>query len=110
MNILEISNLTKTYNLFKSVELSNVSFSLKKGECLCLVGESGSGKTTLLRLIAGLSEANYGKISLCGQDLLGIAAPQRAIGYAFQTFNLYPHLGIDENLRYSLNLLGYDKD
>lgn len=110
VNILEISNLTKTYNLFKSVELSNVSFSLKKGECLCLVGESGSGKTTLLRLIAGLSEANYGKISLCGQDLLGIAAPQRAIGYAFQTFNLYPHLGIDENLRYSLNLLGYDKD
>ena len=90
VNILEISNLTKTYNLFKSVELSNVSFSLKKGECLCLVGESGSGKTTLLRLIAGLSEANYGKISLCGQDLLGI--------------------GIDENLRYSLNLLGYDKD
>ena len=103
--ILEIKNLSKSYDAGKKKPaLSDISFSMNKGEVICLVGPSGSGKSTLLRCIAGLEEADNGEIVLLGDlnihqyDAVAIEAIRENVSFVFQDYNLWPHKTVMENI------------
>ncbi len=84
--------------------LSDVSFTIKAGELFCLLGPSGCGKTTLLRSTAGLEDITSGKIMYGDKDISSIPPFRRNIGMVFQSFALYPHMSIFENVAYGLKI------
>lgn len=116
MEILKVQNLCKIYgggeNAVKA--LTDVSFSMEKGEFAAVVGASGSGKSTLLNCIGGLDEPTGGKIFLNGEDMLSMNEGQRTIfrrrniGFVFQSFQLVPELNVEQNIVFPL-LLDYRK-
>ena len=88
---------------FGSVEaLRGASFQAEPGEFFALLGPSGAGKTTLLRIIAGIDQADRGRVLLDGRDVGDLPVRQRDTAMVFQTFALYPHLSTFENLAYPL--------
>jgi ABC-type Fe3+/spermidine/putrescine transport system ATPase subunit len=95
---LEVINLTRSYGSF-SVSLD---LSVEKGETLVLVGPSGSGKTTALNLIAGLAEAETGKVIINGEDVSALPCWKRNISLVFQDLALFPHLDVGGNIAYGL--------
>ncbi|RLF17121.1 MAG: heme ABC exporter ATP-binding protein CcmA [Thermoprotei archaeon] len=99
MNYLEIRNITKCYGTI--VALRNVSFSVKRGEYLCILGPTGAGKTTLLKVIAGLLKPDEGRIYLEGNDITDMPPEERGIVYMPQGYALFPHLTVWENVAYS---------
>ena len=86
------------------VVLDQVSLAVKPGEFVTLLGPSGCGKTTLLRLIAGLDEADSGRIAISGADVTGIKAHLRPVHTVFQSYALFPHLSVFENVAFGLRL------
>lgn len=114
MEILRVQNLCKTYGDGEGAvkALTDVSFSMKKGEFAVVVGASGSGKSTLLNCIGGLDQPTSGSITLNGEDLLSMNERQRTvfrrrnIGFIFQSFQLIPELNVEQNMMFPL-LLDY---
>ncbi|MEE9374182.1 MAG: ABC transporter ATP-binding protein [Saprospiraceae bacterium] len=112
--ILEVSNLSKVYKSGSKdlTVLSEINFSLKKGEKISIVGPSGSGKTTLLGLCAGLDKATTGQVFLAGADLKNLSEDEKAavrnksVGFIFQNFQLIPTLTALENVMIPLELQG----
>ncbi|MEA2071162.1 MAG: ABC transporter ATP-binding protein [Asgard group archaeon] len=100
MPTIKVTNLTKHFE--DSIAIQDISFTLKDGELLTLLGPSGSGKTTLLRLIAGLIKPDEGKIFFDNQDISDIPTEERNIGFVFQSFALFPHLTVLENIAFGL--------
>ncbi|RWZ52285.1 ABC transporter ATP-binding protein [Halobacillus fulvus] len=96
--VLEANDLTKQFH--KERILNRVQFQLKKGEVLSIVGPSGSGKTTLLRTLAGLEKPTEGTLSMSGHDITEKKANERSIGLVFQQPLLFPHMTVEENIRY----------
>lgn len=86
------------------VALDNVSLSVRKGEFFSLLGPSGCGKTTLLRLIAGLDHPDTGEIRLCGRTAAGWPAHQRPVNTVFQSYALFPHLTVWDNVAFGLRM------
>lgn len=84
--------------------LKDVSFTIKSGELFCLLGPSGCGKTTLLRSTAGLESISSGKMMYGDVDISTIPPYKRNIGMVFQSFALYPHMSIFENVAYGLRV------
>ncbi|HRV24054.1 MAG TPA: ABC transporter ATP-binding protein, partial [Sphaerochaeta sp.] len=84
--------------------LKDVSFSIEPGELFCLLGPSGCGKTTLLRATAGLETITSGHILYGDMDMTSIPPFRRNIGMVFQSFALYPHMNIFENVAYGLRV------
>ncbi len=107
MSGLTIENVTKRYGAVTAVKDVNLHFN--KGEMICFLGPSGCGKTTLLRMIAGLEEATEGTISFEGRDLTHVPVHQRNIGMVFQSFALFPHLSVGENIGYSMKIRGHSR-
>src|SRR5262252_2475465 len=108
MDKLVVSNIHK--RLGANDVLKGVSFELRRGEVVALLGPSGSGKTTLLRLIAGLDSPNQGRIVL-GEKLFfdsenrtEVPAEQRNLGLVFQSYALWPHRAVFDNVAYGLRL------
>ena len=101
---LVIENVTKKFGAFTAVADVNLHF--KSGEMICFLGPSGCGKTTLLRVIAGLESPTEGTISFDGQNLTSIPVHQRNVGMVFQSFALFPHLSVGENIAYSMRVRG----
>lgn len=105
--ILEVNNLTKSFDQGKSYALKNLNFHIDRGHICAVVGESGSGKTTLIRLIAGLENPDQGEIILNNHlvsSLKKVVAPEkRNIGMVFQEYALFPHLNVMDNVIYGLN-------
>jgi len=100
--ILEVRNLSNRYE--GQPLLQNVSFSLEKGEILCLLGPSGSGKTTLLRLIAGLEGEDAGSIHFQGCDMKLVPSHKRNFGMMFQEYALFPHKSVQQNVSFGLEM------
>ena len=76
---------------------------------VCFLGPSGCGKTTLLRMIAGLEEPTSGSITMDGRDMTRVPVHQRDIGMVFQSFALFPHLTVAENITYSMRIRGHSR-
>src|SRR5262245_60421523 len=82
----------------------DVALDVAPGEFLTLLGPSGCGKTTTLRMIAGYEMPDEGRIRFGDQDVTGIPANQRNIGFVFQNYALFPHLSVFENVAYGLRV------
>ncbi|CAH2895715.1 MAG: ABC-type spermidine/putrescine transport systems, ATPase components [uncultured Paraburkholderia sp.] len=108
MDKLSVDNLFLSYG--DNPILKGVSFELNPGEVVCLLGASGSGKTTLLRAVAGLEQPSSGRIELDGKAFFDGAAhvdlpvEQRSLGLVFQSYALWPHRTVADNVGYGLKL------
>lgn len=109
---LEANNLTKKFGSGKEsvTAVDDVSFTINEGELFALLGESGCGKTTTLRMIAGLEKVSGGTILFSGQDFTHVPTNKRGIGMVFQSYALYPHMTIFENVAYGLRVRGTSKE
>ncbi|MGZ3304516.1 MAG: sulfate/molybdate ABC transporter ATP-binding protein [Asticcacaulis sp.] len=99
---LIVNNITKSFTNFAA--LNDVTFEARPGEFLALLGPSGSGKTTLLRLLAGLDSPDSGSISFEGEDFLRLNARDRRIGMVFQSYALFRHMTVAQNIAFGLNV------
>jgi spermidine/putrescine transport system ATP-binding protein len=97
-----IRDIEKFFGDFQA--LKSVSLDINKGEFYSLLGPSGCGKTTLLRIIAGFEEPTGGAVLLDGRDVIPIAANKRPVNTVFQTYALFPHLSVFENVAFPLRL------
>jgi spermidine/putrescine transport system ATP-binding protein len=88
----------------RTTALHEVSLQIRRGEFFSLLGPSGCGKTTLLRLIAGLDFPDEGSLRLSGRDALAIPAHQRAVNTVFQSYALFPHLNVRDNVAFGLRM------
>ena len=86
--------------------LHNLDLTVCDGECVALLGPSGCGKSTALRLIAGLDQPESGSISIDGSEMNNVPAEDRRIGMVFQSYALFPHLSVRENLELGLRMRG----
>jgi putative spermidine/putrescine transport system ATP-binding protein len=84
--------------------LDGLSLTLAPGELVALLGPSGCGKTTALRLVAGLEEANSGRVMFGGKDVTGLPASKRDVGMVFQAYSLFPHMTAEQNVTFGLQL------
>lgn len=105
---LEISHLVKKFDEVRAVD--DVSLTINKGEIFALLGSSGCGKSTLLRMLAGFETPTSGKIVLGGQDLIGLAPYERPINMMFQSYALFPHMSVWDNVAFGLRRAGAGKD
>ncbi|NMG36554.1 ATP-binding cassette domain-containing protein [Azoarcus sp. TTM-91] len=101
---LEIRNLHKSFA--GQVALERIDLALDGAEFVCLLGPSGCGKTTLLRIIAGLLAADRGSIRLNGRDLAAVPTRERGFGIVFQSYSLFPHMTVAQNVGYGLAIRG----
>ncbi|MFK7995807.1 MAG: ABC transporter ATP-binding protein [Granulosicoccus sp.] len=107
MSELVLKRLHKRFGTSTAVEPTDLTF--RSGELTALLGPSGCGKTTLLRMIAGLEKPSSGNIMLDGIDITEQPAHQRKFGMVFQSFALFPHLSVIENVVYALTIAGIPK-
>ncbi|HET6683545.1 MAG TPA: sn-glycerol-3-phosphate ABC transporter ATP-binding protein UgpC [Gaiella sp.] len=103
MATIEIDHVTKVFGN-DVVAVDDISLSIQDGEFLVLVGPSGCGKSTLLRMLAGLEEVTAGAIRIDGKDVTDLAPRHRDIAMVFQSYALYPHMTVRENLGYGLKV------
>jgi len=101
MSIL-LENVSKRYG--EQTVVNNVSLEIKDGEFFVLLGSSGSGKTTVLNIIAGLADAEEGRVLLHGKDVTHLATQKRNVGFVFQNYALYPHMNVYKNMAFGLKL------
>lgn len=108
---LEINNLTKVYDDGGDgvVAVDDMNIDVADGEFLVFVGPSGCGKTTTLRSIAGLEEITEGNLIIDGENVNGQAPRERDVAMVFQTYALYPHMSVYENMEYPLKVRGMEK-
>jgi multiple sugar transport system ATP-binding protein len=93
-----------------AVAVAALDLEVSDGEFLVLVGPSGSGKTTVLRMVGGLEEATAGEIRIGGRDVTGLAPRDRDIAMVFQTYALYPHMTVAQNMAFGLKLRKAPRD
>ena len=89
--------------------LKSINLEIKRGEFIALLGSSGCGKTTLLRTVAGFNHPNSGKINVAGKDLTSLAPDKRGMALVFQSYALWPHMSVEQNIGYGLRIRGEDK-
>ena len=108
MAYLELKNIKKSFgevDIIKGVDLQ-----IQKGEFIVFVGPSGCGKSTLLRLIAGLEPITSGSLMLDGKDITWAPSGKRDLAMVFQSYALYPHMSVADNMSFALKLAGVAKD
>jgi multiple sugar transport system ATP-binding protein len=108
MAYLELKSIKKSFgdvNIIKGVDLE-----IQKGEFIVFVGPSGCGKSTLLRLIAGLEPITSGNLLLDGKDITWAPSGKRDLAMVFQSYALYPHMSVYDNMSFALKLAGVSKD
>jgi spermidine/putrescine transport system ATP-binding protein len=100
--LLSIRNVAKSFG--RNLVLRNVSLEIAEGEFLTILGESGSGKTTLLRIVAGFESASSGELWMGGERLDHQPPYRRRVNTVFQSYALFPHLTVEENVGYGLRV------
>jgi putrescine transport system ATP-binding protein len=105
---IRIESVTKKFGEF--VAVSDVSLSIYQGEIFCLLGGSGCGKTTLLRMLAGFEAPTSGRIFIDGQDMAGVPPYRRPVNMMFQSYALFPHMTVEQNVAFGLKQDGVPKD
>ena len=107
-NIVELDGVEKHFG--EVAALDGVSAQIREGEFFSLLGPSGCGKTTLLRLIAGFEQPTKGNITIDGSQMHGVEANERPTNMVFQSYAIFPHLNVEENVGYGLKRLNLGKD
>jgi multiple sugar transport system ATP-binding protein len=105
---LKITNLYKRYGTVEI--LKDINLDIQSGEFIVFVGPSGCGKSTLLRCISGLESITSGTLEIDGRVVNEVAPSKRGIAMVFQSYALYPHMTVFDNMAYSLKLLGMPRD
>ena len=105
---VEFSKVQKSYD-GESLVVKDLNLSVGKGEFLTMLGPSGSGKTTCLMMLAGFETATHGEILLDGRPINNIPPHKRGIGMVFQNYALFPHMTVNENLAFPLEVRGQGK-
>jgi putative spermidine/putrescine transport system ATP-binding protein len=101
---IRLEDLSRRYGAVRA--LDGLSLTLASGELVALLGPSGCGKTTALRLVAGLEDANSGRVVIGGRDVTGLPANRRDVGMVFQAYSLFPHMTARQNVAFGLRLHG----
>lgn len=104
---VEFRNVSKKYGTVAAV--NDVSFTIDPGKLVTLLGPSGCGKTTTLRLIAGLEMATSGSITIGGRDVTNLSASDRDVSMVFQSYALFPHMSVLDNVAYGPTVSGIPK-
>jgi sulfate transport system ATP-binding protein len=99
---IEVHHLSKRYGRFQAVQ--DVSFEVGAGQLVALLGPSGSGKSTILRIIAGLEEADTGRVILTGEEATRLPVQQRGVGFVFQHYALFRHMTVRDNIAFGLKV------
>ena len=109
---IEVRGVRKVFGAGENavVALATVSVSIRENEFFTLLGPSGCGKTTLLRLIAGFDYPSAGEILLYGDDIAGLPPYKRPVSTVFQSYALFPHMTVAENIGFGLEMLNRPKD
>jgi iron(III) transport system ATP-binding protein len=102
------NNVTKVYGK-DVVAVDNINLKIEAGKLVTLLGPSGCGKTTTLRMIAGLEMATKGSIFIGDSDVTLLPATDRDVSMVFQSYALFPHMSVMENVAYGLGFSGFDK-
>ena len=105
---LRIQALVKRFD--DAVAVDSVSLDIQQGEIFALLGSSGCGKSTLLRMLAGFEKPTSGTILLQGEDLTGFAPNDRPVNMMFQSYALFPHLNVWDNVAFGLRRDGLPKE
>jgi spermidine/putrescine transport system ATP-binding protein len=110
-NAIDVRAISKIFGEgdYRVVALDRVSISIRENEFFTLLGPSGCGKTTLLRLIAGFDFPNEGEILLHGEDIAPLPPFRRPVNTVFQSYALFPHMTVGENIAFGLEMLGTPK-
>jgi spermidine/putrescine transport system ATP-binding protein len=102
--VVQLRNVTKVYD--GQHALKDVSLDVYRGEFLTILGPSGCGKTTILRLVAGFEGATSGIVSIDGQDVTNLPPERRNVNTVFQSYALFPHMNVFENVAFGLRMKG----
>jgi spermidine/putrescine transport system ATP-binding protein len=104
---IEVKSVSKNFGVYQA--LKSVSFDIGTNEFFTMLGPSGCGKTTLLRMIAGFDSPNSGTILLNGRPVVDIPPHRRHVNTVFQSYALFPHMTVEQNIAYGLENLGWEK-
>ncbi|WP_230374230.1 ABC transporter ATP-binding protein [Pontivivens ytuae] len=104
---LRIRNVVKEFDGVRAVD--DVSLDIRRNELFCLLGGSGSGKSTLLRMLAGFEQPTSGAIEIEGRDMVGVDPADRPVNMMFQSYALFPHMSVADNVAYGLKRMGVAK-
>jgi len=107
MSGLQLDSVIKRYG--ETQVIHGVDLQIEDGEFCVFVGPSGCGKSTLLRMVAGLEETSKGQISIGGRDVTHLDPAERGVAMVFQTYALYPHMSVAENMGFGLKMTGHPK-
>ncbi len=102
MSFLTLADVSKSFGPLHAV--ADLNLSVEKGEFVSLLGPSGCGKTTTLQMIAGFVQATSGRIVLDGRDITDVKPNQRGLGIVFQSYALFPHMTVAQNVRFGLEM------
>ena len=108
MNYIQLKDVSKYWGTTKAVE--NLNIEIKKGEFVIFLGPSGCGKSTTLRLIAGLEEVSSGQIEIDGTNVNNTDPANRNVSMVFQSYALFPHLNVAENIIFGLKVRKVEKN
>ncbi|RWM74727.1 MULTISPECIES: ABC transporter ATP-binding protein [Mesorhizobium] len=106
---VEFRNVTKFYGKSKAPAVNGVSLFIEAGKLVTLLGPSGCGKTTTLRMIAGLEMVTGGQILIGGVDVTRLPATDRDVSMVFQSYALFPHMTVTQNVEYGLGFSGFGR-
>jgi len=104
---LQFEGVSKSFGPLKAVD--SVSLGIQKGEFFSLLGPSGCGKTTLLRMLAGFETPDTGRILVDGQDITALPPNRRKVNTIFQSYALFPHLTVRENIAFGPRVAGWPR-
>ena len=107
MAYLELKGIEKFFGEHRAIK--GIDLEIQPGEFIVFVGPSGCGKSTLLRLIAGLEHIDGGQLNLDGRDITHLPSSKRDLAMVFQSYALYPHMSVYENMSFALKLAGESK-
>jgi lactose/L-arabinose transport system ATP-binding protein len=107
MSGLQLNDVIKRYGATQVIH--GVDLEIEDGEFCVFVGPSGCGKSTLLRMVAGLEETTEGRIAIGGRDVTHLDPAERGVAMVFQTYALYPHMTVAENMGFGLKMTGHPK-
>ena len=106
---VKLVNISKSYDQGKTWIIKDVSLNIPNGHFMAFIGPSGCGKSTLLRMVCGLEEISTGEMFIGGERVNDMPPNERRVGMVFQSYALYPHMSVEENMAFGLKLARADK-